>query len=499
MEGRTSRSNHQNRRFRASCDQCTDSKLKCDQVKPQCDRCASRRRACVYSLIRAVGRPPRSNTSSANNSRRTAASDADSGHCRGAGPHLPGKASQTGTIDVDNASTQESQEKRVQLQLLSPEETSGMSETSSCQSTQETHTLEFPLDNDFDFNEPFEQLHEFSLNDISLDGPMDSLMSIDGFPNLDTHPHREQLAEQDALAVNVRYLNQPDSSSLTAVHNSLSTPTKDLVITSSETQSGRLIDLAESGPAITERPTTIAKALNPLFSVDRFVDIAPSKLHHLVLQSCPEVQPSMRMPSALKETHNPDRCICPALVGSLQVFASNPVLGTGPHGLISLDLLLLLDDQLCQTQHAILKCDSCGQIQSHFQEMTLCMMADWMADNWKQWLQQRFMKSRSASYIRNCNETQQQPPPPGGSEKCCLRLGSTCIDDTTWRICMQDLIKLRLVRLTRLIKSIPYEGVPRPEGSHHKASSLKKGADTLKQETNSKIEMVLGMMDSCKS
>jgi hypothetical protein len=48
------------RRLRSSCDQCTESKLKCDQQKPSCRRCLKRQRACVYSPIRRSGRPPKS-------------------------------------------------------------------------------------------------------------------------------------------------------------------------------------------------------------------------------------------------------------------------------------------------------------------------------------------------------------------------------------------------------------------------------------------------------
>lgn len=486
MEGRTSRSNRHNRRLRASCDQCTDSKLKCDQVKPQCDRCASRGRACVYSLIRAVGRPPRSH-SCASNPKRTSSSETDSAIRQGHVPDVSNRASQTGTIDIDNASAQESPEKRVQLQLPSPEETTGISETSSCQSTQETQTLEFSLDGDFDFNEAFEPLHGFPFDDISLDDTIDSFVPMDGFSSVELH--RQPPEEKDMVTTNICCLNQLDTGA----------PTNNFVIASPEIQPAGLIHPAESpGQAVTERSTAKTKLQRPLFRVGRFSDIAPSKLHLLILQSCPDLQPSMRPPSTLKEIHNLDRCICPALIGSLQVFASNPALGAGPQGLITLDLLLLLDDQLWQSHHAISNCHSCRQLPSHFQKMTLCMMADWMTDNWKRWLQQRLIGPRSISYIRNGKESQQQPFPPEGSEWCCLRLGSTRIDDTTWRTCMQDLVKLRLIRLTRLIMSISYEGVY-PESSRRKASSFKSGVDALKQETVSKIEMVVGMMDSCKT
>ncbi|WQF88457.1 Putative zn(2)Cys(6) fungal-type DNA-binding domain-containing protein [Colletotrichum destructivum] len=47
------------RRLRNSCDLCTRSKLKCDQMKPSCNRCVRRGQGCVYSQVRKAGRPPK--------------------------------------------------------------------------------------------------------------------------------------------------------------------------------------------------------------------------------------------------------------------------------------------------------------------------------------------------------------------------------------------------------------------------------------------------------
>lgn len=478
MEGRTSRSNNvHNRRYRASCDYCTDSKLKCDQVKPQCNRCTSRGRACVYSLIRAVGRPPRSNAC-VNNSIRRAVSEADSSK----------NASQTiHTTNVDKSPTR-SQD--------APETLINSSETSSpcqVQSTIEPHTLDISMGGNFEFGDSSEPLgfQAFSFDDISLGEVMDSSMPIngaDGIPNVD--PDDLTLCCMDQL----------DTDPMTAAQDSINTPRNDFAI-SPGTQSTSLTSLAEiPAPATTEKSAAKTGLSSPLFSVDRLSDIAPSKLHRLMMEICPESQPSLRIPLAGigEKQDDSSRCICPALVGSLQVFASNPALSPGPQGLIRLDLLLLLDDQLWQTQHAISKCRSCGQFPSNFQKMTLCTMADWMADNWKTCLQQRLVRPRTSSYFRNCEEMQPQPSPsPAGAELCCLRLGPTRINDITWRICLQNLVRLRLIRLTQLIQSVSC-GAGHSESSRSKPSTLKLVVNALKQETNSKIQMALGMMDSCR-
>lgn len=490
MEGRASRNNRHNRRFRASCDQCTDSKLKCDQVKPQCNRCTSRGRACVYSLIRAVGRPPRSSTCAIDN-RRGISHEAESGNRLGrdAGPQK--NVSQTGAIDIDKEPTiQESPNPRTpSRQLPSPDETTSISESSPCQKSLDPHMLDFSVDGNFDFTkEPFEPLEVFSFDDVSFDD-----VSFNDIAD----PHRQSLDGKNILANNACCLNQLDTGSLAAqaVYDSSNTSANDFITISPGTRSATLIKTL--GSATPERSAAKAKDSNPLFSVDSLCDIAPSRLHSLILQICPEVQPNLQLPLTLGETHDSGQCICPALVGSLQVFASNPALCAGPQWSISLDLLLLLDDHLSQTQRALSKCRNCGQLPSYFQEMTLCMMVDWMADNWQRCLQQSFIRPRSATFLRSCEETPQQPS-TSGSEMCCLRVGSTRVDDMTWRICVQDLVKLRLIRLARLLKSIAC-AVGHPESSRNKKSTLKLAVDALRREANSKIEMVLGMMGSYKS
>lgn len=420
----------------------------------------------------------------------------EKGNRLGRDPGPSKNASQTGTIDIDKEpTTQGTPEPRtLPLQLPSPDETSSTSESSPCQKIIEPHILDFSVDGNFDFNQPFEPLQVF-FDDIAFDGIADPSLPI-------AETHQQALDGKDILTNSSCCLNQLDTGSLTAVYDSTSTSPNGIIITPPEARSATLVGPAETPGSTTAeslKPAATTKLSSPLFSVNRFSDIAPSKLHQLILQISPEAQPDLRLPPTFGETHDSDQCICPALVGALQVFVSSPALCAGPQGLISLDLLLLLDDQLWQTQDAISKCRSCGQLPSYSQKMTLCMMADWMIDNWQRYLQQRLIRRRSTSYIRNCEEVQQQQPlAPAGTEPCCLRLGPTRIDDMTWRVCVQDLVKLRLIRLTRIIKSISSEA-GYFESSRNKKSTLKLGIDTLKQEANSKIEMVLGMMDSCKA
>lgn len=48
------------RKFRSSCDACSASKVKCDQGRPQCQRCINLGLRCNYSPSRRMGKPPAS-------------------------------------------------------------------------------------------------------------------------------------------------------------------------------------------------------------------------------------------------------------------------------------------------------------------------------------------------------------------------------------------------------------------------------------------------------
>ncbi|KAH8672378.1 hypothetical protein BGZ61DRAFT_459215 [Ilyonectria robusta] len=46
-------------KLRTSCDQCGAAKVKCDRGQPECGRCVSHGRTCVYGVSRKMGKPPR--------------------------------------------------------------------------------------------------------------------------------------------------------------------------------------------------------------------------------------------------------------------------------------------------------------------------------------------------------------------------------------------------------------------------------------------------------
>ncbi|KAK3690184.1 hypothetical protein B0T22DRAFT_189611 [Podospora appendiculata] len=52
-----STNSRQSIKFRLSCDQCQDIRIKCSRDKPRCARCGKRGIGCVYSPVRKMGRP----------------------------------------------------------------------------------------------------------------------------------------------------------------------------------------------------------------------------------------------------------------------------------------------------------------------------------------------------------------------------------------------------------------------------------------------------------
>ncbi|KAL6153499.1 hypothetical protein ACJQWK_11147 [Exserohilum turcicum] len=55
-------------KYRLACDSCQHSKIRCDQERPKCRRCAKKGIECVYSPARRAGRPRTRNNSKNSNS-----------------------------------------------------------------------------------------------------------------------------------------------------------------------------------------------------------------------------------------------------------------------------------------------------------------------------------------------------------------------------------------------------------------------------------------------
>jgi len=67
-------------RYRLACDRCQHSKIRCDQERPICRRCAKRGMECIYSPARRAGRPRTRNTNKISTKIRKSASSNLSKH-----------------------------------------------------------------------------------------------------------------------------------------------------------------------------------------------------------------------------------------------------------------------------------------------------------------------------------------------------------------------------------------------------------------------------------
>lgn len=61
-------------RYRLACDRCQHSKIRCDQERPNCRRCAKRGMECIYNPARRAGRPRTRNTNKSSTKIRKSAS-----------------------------------------------------------------------------------------------------------------------------------------------------------------------------------------------------------------------------------------------------------------------------------------------------------------------------------------------------------------------------------------------------------------------------------------
>lgn len=525
MDNKVTRVDRHNRRLRASCDQCTDSKLKCDQGKPECRRCANRGRSCVYSLIRAVGRPKAS--TGANNPRRTQSGVSATDPSRPVRDHGDDRedrhldparddsqAGGTAThrcscdhLDMINGIIRTTSEETLRTASPSPQATSGTSESSSCHSALATPTLALS-DATFNFNKPFESLEDFPFDDVSFNAPSIGDVDYDVFMSssvLMNSLEQQRLPGQPPVHhVTLEDLVDPKTNQLKAdagdgIYGSgiSSESANDPVDTATRLPSVSLISPSVAPNATTKQNSTNPGLVNQLFTTQHFSDISPMKTQQIMVQHLEGTRLRTRMLPNREDDQDFGSCRCPALVGTLQVLVSTLATDDRESEGIHLDVLLRLDDELWSTQQAVTACRRCAHLPSSLQEVTICMVTNWVTDSWKRFIQEKILKKKPIGPLRKFNEAQQHLNLPAKEDSSVIRLGSTQIDDAAWSLCVRDLLKMRLFRLNRLVHHLPSDSVHR-NGNDSKTSAWKAGVDALKQETTSKVEMVLGMLDSCR-
>lgn len=235
------------------------------------------------------------------------------------------------------------------------------------------------------------------------------------------------------------------------------------------------------------------------------------------------------------------RCSCPNLIGRLQLFALHPRLAPHnhtkhradrhSHGRLPLDLLVFLDEVVHQTISAVMSCEVCST--SPRVRLILHLQIDWLVDVLRETLETdlpRFLSSHKGLDLvkethsgessvgtnvlghhvvpASKNRSARQNAEDNGTdnswkhESNLLRLGSFCLEGELWQICIRELFKTRLNRLSRVVERMA--GHKNQNGFHAgidsmKSNSLERVLVNMTTDVYSKIESLFGMIELCEA
>ncbi|KAK1848834.1 transcription activator for actt3 protein [Colletotrichum chrysophilum] len=537
-------------RFRASCDSCTRSKLRCDGGKPSCGRCSDRDESCVYSRIGRVGRPPRLPASQPGQAQShcTARNKASRSHRRATINEFPTTKDLTNTTQgpsghskgrpKDNLKTACSDDIRSQ-------ESTHESNENDCISVQTTIFLDPWLSSHGDEDSPSGIQH--LLTPIS-DDSMAAMTSVSGkFQNTKpTGIHGDYIQEEglDFDAFDLRVITpssapagttrfqDEDLKMMDLGFDDIMDPDFDIdidFISSNEclapqSQSPSTQQGIWKDDAMSETPV-----IGDLENIWNQIMSGTSKLQRVVGSIAP----------ALSRPFGPDKkCSCPTLIGRLQLLAIHPRLSPqrqaghrryGHNRLrqLPLDLLVFLDDAVYQTVVTVRSCGVCGNAPRAL--LTLCLHVDWLVDVLKETLETGLPglstpasvsstqslvlpgKQGTASGIEELRADGVSGRSNGKgtlggygdlNDTLPLSLGSFQLEGELWKICIRELLKARLNRLSLLLEEVfHHEGIrdrvrnTLKDTDYDARSPLDKAVRSLAGDIYSKIEFLFGMLE----
>ncbi|KAF6832761.1 hypothetical protein CPLU01_05995 [Colletotrichum plurivorum] len=206
--------------------------------------------------------------------------------------------------------------------------------------------------------------------------------------------------------------------------------------------------------------------------------------------------------------------------------------GRNSHSRLPLDLLLFLDEVVHQTISAVLSCGACSR--EPRVRLTLYLIVDWLADVLRATLETDLLRPSSSHegleagktthpgglYASTANSDKHVNPGPKTAtgknkdledddverswkhETNRLQLGSFRLEGELWQICIRELLKTRLSRLSRTVELIRGS---RDRDEHHNrvggirtgvtSSSLDRVLAIMTADVYSKIEFLFGMIE----
>ncbi|WQF77329.1 Putative zn(2)Cys(6) fungal-type DNA-binding domain-containing protein [Colletotrichum destructivum] len=535
--------NEKSTRLRASCDSCTRAKLRCDQEKPSCARCTDRNEICNYSPMGRVGRPRRPATTT----------ESAAPPCQAAQRQAIMRKKKTAQrLSVNDLSGSPGAEQTLESTCAEPETGDRLPPTSrDRRSTTDSSTNTYT---DNDTNDFILVRAETSLNL----GPMVSRREgkdVSPIPSTTPCPRVQDgvRGNETDLDVNSFGHHTLTSKITTAETNSLKDAGLDTMDLELDTIMDADFDFDVDFDAIMHPDSPIKQNQPSLVSPTPLVEVPinqPSTVTgqlenawERVMSGTSELQRiiSAIAPGNSCSSSSSTRCSCPNLIGRLQLFALHPRLAPHnhrksradrhSHSRPPLDLLVFLDDVVHQSISAVLSCEFCST--SPRVRLTLYLQIDWLVDVLRETLETdlpRFLSSHKGLDLVNAthsgeysvgtnvlghhvapaskNRSARQNAEDEGTdnswkhESNLLRLGSFCLEGELWQICIRELFKARLNRLSRVVERMA--GHKSQNGFHAgidniKTNSLEKALVNMTTDVYSKIESLFGMIELCEA
>ncbi|KZL83294.1 transcription activator for actt3 gene [Colletotrichum incanum] len=464
------RINANTRRLRNSCDFCTQSKLKCDQGKPSCNRCLRRQQECIYSRVKKSGRPSKGRSRHESSSWETRSTD------DGIRPMplvLSPRDTVLDSIDCtrDVTATQLSKDQTPPLSAGDIREVEdiecfgrGASQRGlALESCSAHHDIDILLEGNLDLDS--------HLDDIAFD--------IDDMFTLNTARPRtlQPLNTNEAL---------PDPP-IEKHGSTAGTDSTQNLADSCSTRSFRADVAREIGSHNTRQPSWGSNSETENFGHEPELD-RHDKCFDTSTTTSAESQESgnhrsrprsIRSTESAFPTPNKSLCRCFSSVSRLHMSMQS---STQPDELVPLDLLLHIEDSIDQAQEIIQNCRDCRPQSSHLMVM-LCTVIDWVVENLTKTLSGGVSSGGSSQSYKQASSM--------------LQVGRSTLQDDVWNTCMYELLKNRLRRITRIVNGMSRIASKEPdnESVYFDPNSMSKALRIMGYGIRYKLEYLLGMIE----
>ncbi|KAL2060505.1 hypothetical protein VTL71DRAFT_9536 [Oculimacula yallundae] len=432
------------KRFRNSCDACTEAKLKCNQAKPSCRRCSHRGETCVYSQTRRVGRPPKL----ADQRQTIAAQVQVHGHDRTSSSALARFPHEESIVS-------------------NPIVTPPLSAANEQRRPSSSASLDMYLHGIFD--------HDFSSGAPLLDGYH---LSLDEGGNFGL-PGDFHMSNLDSAAV----LEGTPSAHLSSI-----TP-----------QSENLVSTQMDGESSFQRRHEESLGASPSLRTGGFVhsfgqfdsilsSAAISDLNASI-SSLVSSQPSGDVPF-MRAQSTAEHCACLGLLTRLLFIINHPALYGEENAAI--DLVLFLEQSTRKGREDVISCPKC-QGRSSSYTLILGMVVEWIVEQFASALESESPHCRTGpnarkGEARSHDSSHAEMSGPRGDHET-ISIGSFIVGNDIRIACKVELLKARLAKLADMLKAILE---PREVD---RSSCLGNAAGYIIRGLYDKVERAIGMAE----